>query len=144
VRISAAACAIAIAATTTAVARGDIGVVAVSRTTAHPRDVVYVRVVGYDRPWPRMPLYLVPATRVPQRRACGPNAICEPRAKRPPTRPPYTRIGQVHFRHSGSGVVRFHVPSLIPGRYRFVVYCAPCYRGPGGSLVVNDAQFFIR
>ncbi len=139
------ACSALIAALTlTGPARADIGVLSVSRTRAHPGTLVRVRVAGYNRPRPRLPLYLVAARSAPKHYACGRNAICEPRARRPPSSAPYTRIGRVHFGRSGVGTVQFRVPSLPPGRYRFVLYCAPCYRGPGGSLIVDDLLLLIR
>jgi hypothetical protein len=39
---------------------------------------------------------------------------------------------------SWSGLLRFRVPRIRPGRYDLVVYCASCRRGPGGTLVVNN------
>jgi hypothetical protein len=39
---------------------------------------------------------------------------------------------------SWSGSLRFRVPHVPPGRYQLVVYCDPCHRGRGGTLVVNN------
>jgi hypothetical protein len=125
-------------------AGADIGVIALSRTSVRPGDTVSVRLAGYDRAWPRMPLYLIAAARAPQPVRCGPNAICQPKAKKPPSAPPYRLVGRIHFRRSGTGVVRFRVPKIAAGAYRFVIYCAPCSRGPGGSLITDDIIFGIR
>jgi hypothetical protein len=127
-----------------AAAGADIGVIAVSKASARVGDVVSVRVAGYDRAWPRMPLYLVPTQQAPQPVRCRRNAMCQPKSRRAPEGPPYRFLGRITFRRSGTGVVRFRVPRVAAGTYRFVIYCAPCYRGPGGSLITDDASFAIR
>jgi hypothetical protein len=104
--------------------------------------VVSVTYAGYTHPWPRYPVYLVPASRAPGLVPCQPGALCEPRVKRAPSHAPYTLLGRIRYRPSGTGTLRFQVPKLRPGRYRFVLYCAPCYRGPGGSLIVARAIVF--
>jgi hypothetical protein len=72
--------------------------------------------------------------------------------RRPPRGRPYIAVGRTgctgkhhyvgDFPHgdwsSWSGYLRFRIPRVRPGRYSLVVYCAPCRRGPGGSLIVNN------
>jgi hypothetical protein len=131
----------------TATARADIGLVSVSRTSAHPSELITARFGGYGNEWPRMPVYLVPVTRLPVRYPCtmrnGARAVCEPRVLSPPTHAPYTWLGRIHYAPPTSGRFTFRVPHLAPGAYHFVVYCAPCYRGPGGSLVDTDRAFRV-
>jgi hypothetical protein len=96
----------------------------------------------------REPIYLVPdsyATRT------GLHAFSLPRY-RPPRNAPFRRLGRTvctgRLHNVGdfpdgdwaswSGYLRFRVPRLRPGRYHFVVYCAPCRRGPAASIVVSN------
>jgi hypothetical protein len=90
----------------------------------------------------RMPLFLVTASRAPHPYRCGQNAICAPRSKGPPTGWPYVRLRLLS--RTSAGVTRFRVPTLIPGQYRAVLYCEPCYRGPTGSLIVSGNQLTVR
>ena len=76
--------------------------------------------------------------------ACRTNAICAPFAARPPRRWPFVSIGRIRFAPPANGRLRFHVPRLPSGTYHFVVYCAPCYKGPGGSLIDSGPTFSIR
>jgi hypothetical protein len=115
-------------------ANADIGVLSVTRTSARPGDVVVVRFGGYTREWPRMPAYLVPSARAP-------GAAAFVRAA--PTRWPYAFIGRVHFAPPTLGRLRFRVPRVPSGTYHFVVFCAPCVRGPGGSLVDSSPTFRV-
>jgi hypothetical protein len=39
---------------------------------------------------------------------------------------------------SWNGYLRFSVPHVPAGRYQLVVYCGPCHRGRGGTLIVNN------
>jgi hypothetical protein len=39
---------------------------------------------------------------------------------------------------SWDGYLTFRVPRVAHGRYQLVVYCDPCHRGPGGTLVVSN------
>jgi hypothetical protein len=39
---------------------------------------------------------------------------------------------------SWNGYLSFRVPRLPHGRYQLVVYCDPCHRGRGGTLVVSN------
>jgi hypothetical protein len=73
----------------------------------------------------------------------GVRAGCEPRAHRPPTRAPYIWLGRIHYAAPTSGRFTFRVPHVAPGAYRIVVYCAPCYRGAGGSLIATGPTFRV-
>ena len=131
----------------TASAQADIGLLSVSRTSARPGEVVRARFGGYANEWPRMPVYLVPVARLPVRYPCttrnGARAVCEPRVLRPPVHAPYIWLGRIHYAPPTSGRFTFRVPRIAPGAYHFVIYCAPCYRGPGGSLVDTDKAFRV-
>lgn len=129
-----------------AVARADVGLVSIRRTSGRPGDRIVARFGGYDREWPRMPVYLVPAGRAPHRVPCGdvaPGALCEARVAKPPRGAPYTLLGRIHYAPPTSGRFRFRVPRLAAGAYAFLVYCAPCYKGPGGSLIATGPRFRI-
>jgi hypothetical protein len=131
-------------ATFAATSSADIGLVKVSRTSAPTGAVVFVTYAGYTHPWPHYPLYLVPASRAPGLVACAPDAICDPRVRWPPQHAPYILLGRIRYRQKGTGTLRFRVPNVARGAYRFVLYCAPCYRGPGGTLIVDrDVVFRI-
>ena len=71
---------------------------------------------------------------------------------RPPSGPPYHFLGRFRCTHTdrpqpfGDGgywtaTVTFRVPSVAPGRYELVFYCAMCHPGPGGKLVMNNTYF---
>jgi hypothetical protein len=127
-------------------ALGDIGLVSISRTSGRPGDRVVARFGGYDREWPRMPVYLVPARREPQPAPClgvDARAVCEARVRRPPRGAPYTFVGRIHYAPPLRGRMRFRVPRLAPGWYAILVYCAPCYKGPGGSVIDAGPRFRI-
>jgi hypothetical protein len=51
-----------------------------------------------------------------------------------PQRPLLINLG----RTNRAGHLRFTVPNASPGAYAFVIFCASCYSGEGGSLIVND------
>jgi hypothetical protein len=120
-------------------ARADVGLFSISRTSGRPGDRVVARFGGYDRQWPRFPVYLVPAPRDPQIPAC-----CEARVRHPPRGGRFTFLGRVHYGPPQRGRFLFRVPRLRPGTYGFVLYCAPCYKGPDGSLVSTGPRFRIR
>lgn len=108
---------------------------------------------GAETPPPSFPISLVPIEKVPRLHRCGPKKICTPQASGPPRRAPFTLLGwakPVQAQASGwwhlSGVVHdtvelpryvldFHIPDLRAGVYSYVIYCAACLRGEGGSLI---------
>jgi hypothetical protein len=131
--------ALAVAAAVAGTARADI-VVTLDRTSARPGDLV--RATSSSCCF--LSLYLVPAARVPQPGPCPPpikSGGCEPWSIGPPHRRGWTWLGRL-FPHRPS--VRFRVPNVPAGLYRAVVYCAPCYRGPWGSLIAGAQQLTIR
>ena len=84
-------------------------------------------------------VYLVPNRFAPLPYSCGRNAICRPRATRPPRRP-YVVLGRLRRTRPFIRRQRFRFPvprRVRPGLYRVVLYCPPCYRGRGGSLIVS-------
>lgn len=111
---------------------------------------------GTERPPPSFPVSLVPIEKVPKPYRCGPRRFCTPQAPRPPQRAPFTLLGWAKppaqaqasgRRHLGGGgfghgsveppryVLDFQIPDLRPGVYSYVIYCASCQRGQGGSLI---------
>lgn len=122
-----------------AVALGDIAVISVKPAQARPGDFVTV-VAGAYKAMPPMPLYLVLRSRVRPPHPCGSNALCDTVIPRPPTTAPYRRVGTLDFgRHPCHVQVRFRLPRLVSGVYEFLIYCAPCHRGPGGTLISNPS-----
>ena len=119
-------------------AAADIGLVSIDRTSGRPGERVVARFGGYDRQWPRLPVYLVPAPRNPQIPAC-----CEARVRRAPRGGKFAFLGRIHYGAPQHGRFAFRVPKLRPGTYDFVVYCAPCYKGPDGSLISTGPRFRI-
>jgi hypothetical protein len=89
-------------------------------------------------------LYLVPATLVPRPFDCqmrnGVMAGSAPWSVGPPHRRGWVWVGRF-FPHRPT--FRFRTPALAPGSYRAVVYCAPCYRGPRGSLIAGTQTLRI-
>jgi hypothetical protein len=117
-------------------AKGDIVVVGVDPPRGEPGEIVDLRVGcgGCPRRGLRLPVSLVPMAERPLPERCGHNALCSPRATEPPSDPPFTNLG----RTNRAGHLRFTVPNASPGAYAFVIFCASCYSGEGGSLIVND------
>jgi hypothetical protein len=118
-------------------AGADIGVESVRPERAASGDRVVVRAGSGLRMWERLPVYLVRLEQMPRPAPCGAQAICEPRLSRPPHGPRYVRVATLSFRHARSTTLSFRVPGLAAGRYALVVYCGPCYRGAGGSLITS-------
>lgn len=65
-------------------------------------------------------------------------------ASRPPHLPSFTYLGRAAPAPGPNGpeslevpryVLRFRVPAIAPGSYRYVLYCAGCVAGPLGTLV---------
>jgi hypothetical protein len=116
------------------VASADV-TVSLDRASARPGQVV--RATSSSCCY--LSLYLVPATRVPQPHSCrmrnGVMATCEPWSVGPPHRRGWVWLGRFFPKRSS---FVFHVPPVRPGLYRPVIYCAPCYRGPRGSLIAGS------
>ncbi len=121
-------------------ARADIGIVTVSTTSARPGDVMSLVAEGYlgSKPWRSRPLVMIPV-------ALAPRCCASPRARLSELRPPrYRIIGAIrHWRLlDGTGVnargrVRFRVPTVIPGRYLFGLFCGRCAAGDRGSVIID-------
>jgi hypothetical protein len=110
-------------------ARADIGV-RLDRTSGRPGEWV----VAQSAPL-TLPLYLVPSSIVPPATSChNGTAICEPTSLGAPRRPGWTWLGRFFPTRPR---FRFRVPSVAPGPYRPVIYCAPCVPGPRGSLLAG-------
>ncbi|HEX7293957.1 MAG TPA: hypothetical protein VF259_05390 [Solirubrobacterales bacterium] len=107
---------------------------------------------GVKPPPPSFPVSLVPVERVPKPRRCGPRRICTPETSAPPERAPFTLLGWAKpappaddrwpLGGFGHGTIEppryaldFEIPDLRPGVYSYVIYCAVCQRGEGGSLI---------
>jgi hypothetical protein len=121
----------------TASASADVGVQLIT-TKARAGEIARLRALAPAR----MPLYLVTAARAPHSYRCRKNAICEPRSLGPPSRWPYVRLRVLS--RTRAGVVRARVPAALEaGRYRAVLYCGTCYRGPAGSLIVSGNSLVV-
>jgi hypothetical protein len=124
----------ATAAVAASVAAADIVIIAVRPPAARAGQVVRVEAGAYKAFAHPMPLYLVPVARVPKRS----------RFPAPPRGYPFTRVGSLDFsRHPRHVTMRFRVPRLPRGRYELVIYCDPCRRGPGGTLI-KDVTAVLR
>lgn len=146
-------------------ALADVGVTHVSRSTASAGDRISITLecgfcyppcvgrfghrhpAGYPRgtcmldsgrqPPRGFPISLLPAARTPARRA-----------DEPPHGPPYLPLGAATPPPGGNDpasgdlpryTLRFRLPAAHPARYAFVIYCAACRRGAGGSLIPSGA-----
>jgi hypothetical protein len=107
--------------------------------TAHVGELVEVRAGAGVRMYALLPLYLVAAKSAPPLHACrlrnGSAATCPASSLGPPREASYYRVGTLNVRHANTVLVTFRVPRLAPGRYVYVIYCGPCWRGPRGSLI---------
>ena len=126
----------------TASASADIGIVAVTPSTARPAQIVRVHVSGYLPMHLRsMPIVLVRSDLLPRPYPCKKAAICEPivwrgRLEQPPYRViGFTRDWRRNRLQPDHADARFRVrvPTVAPGRYTLALWCAPCVRGPQGS-----------
>jgi hypothetical protein len=117
-------------------ARADVGVT-LDRTSGRPGELVQATSSALT-----LSLYLAPAATVPRPRSCQDGrAICAPTSLGPPRRAGWTWLGRFFPTRPS---FRFRVPRAEPGLYRAVVYCAPCTRGPRGSLIAGRQLFRIR
>jgi hypothetical protein len=119
----------------------------VRRTQAHPGERMTIwgnGCRGGTRFHLGMRVYLV-AARYQSRYA----DVVKPR---PPDGPPYHFLGRFRCTHTHTpqpwgdggywtGTVSFRVPGVALGRYQLVLYCDPCHKGPGGTLVLNNWYF---
>lgn len=111
-----------------------------SKTHAHVGDVIYLKAGAGIRMYALLPLYLVSTKDALLPTPCtfkGADGICEPRVEAPPRGGKYHRIGTLNVRHANDVTISFRVPKLAPGIYLYVLYCGPCYKGRGGSLIAQ-------
>ena len=113
-------------------------------SVAHVGDVVRLQAGAGIRMYALLPLYLVAANRAPALHGCklrsGSAAICPTTSVGPPHGGRYHRIATLNVRHANTVRVSFRVPRLAPGRYVYVLYCGPCWRGAPGSLIAFSSS----
>jgi hypothetical protein len=114
-------------------AQADVGV-ELDKTRARPGE--RVRATGHPY---FLSLYLAPESTVPPLQPCGNGELCRPTSLGPPKRKGWIWLGRFFPTRA---TFHFRVPAVRPGRYRPVVYCAPCVRGPSGSLIAGD-RFYV-
>jgi hypothetical protein len=111
-------------------------------TTVRVGSRVQVQAGAGVRMYALLPLYLVAARYAPPLHPCklrnGHPATCPATSLGPPSSSRYHRIGTLNVRHVNTVRVSFRVPRLADGRYVYVIYCGPCWRGPRGSLISFD------
>jgi hypothetical protein len=111
-----------------------------SKTRAHVGDVIHLKAGAGIRMYALLPLYLVSTKDALLPIPCtfkGADGICEPRVAAPPRGGKYHRIGTLNVRHANDVTITFRVPKLAPGKYLYVLYCGPCYKDRGGSLIAQ-------
>jgi hypothetical protein len=113
----------------------------VTPTRAHTGDLVQVFAAGYlgARPWPALPVIMVPAAQAPTTSAC---VDCVPQILLPISlrQPRLVVLGSISkWRSSGfdggAGSLTFRVPAIEPGVYQLLLFCNRCVTGPEGSLI---------
>jgi hypothetical protein len=108
--------------------------------SAHVGELVHVQAGAGERMYALLPLYLVAAPDAPPVHSCslrnGQPATCPSTSLGPPHRANYHHIATLNVRHANTVHVVFRVPRLAAGRYVYVLYCGPCWRGARGSLIV--------
>jgi hypothetical protein len=143
-------------------AKGDIGIVKAGPAAGQPGDLVEVTVgCGFcygpcpardvtcnistaTRGPAAWPILLVP-NRVPLTpHRCGPDALCPPASLGLPRRSPFIYLGLASRRivpyddeSRARYRLRFRIPALKPGLYKFVIYCGVCSEGAQGSLIAE-------
>jgi hypothetical protein len=111
-----------------------------SKTRAQVGEVIHLKAGAGIRMYALLPLYLVSTKDALLPTPCrfrGRDGICEPRAGAPPRGGKYHRIGTLNVRHANDVTITYRVPKLAPGKYLYVLYCGPCYKGRGGSLIAQ-------
>ena len=132
------------------VAMADLGVEKVSRSGGEPGAKVTLSVgcgacsaIGVEVPPSSFPISLVPADEVPRPHRCGPNALCPPRVRAVPRRPPFTYLGEARLRRGKRDrailryVLDFTIPKLPAGVYTYVIYCDSCLDGKAAALITE-------
>jgi hypothetical protein len=114
-----------------------------SKARARVGDVVRVQAGAGLQFYALLPLYLVRQDLAPRAQPCtvnGQDGFCAPKEPDVPRGGIYHRIGTINVRHSNVSTITYRVPKLQPGVYVYVIYCGPCYDGPGGSVIVFDQR----
>jgi hypothetical protein len=123
---------------------GAIVVKRVVPASVHPGGTARVYVEGYlgARPWPSMPLVIVPVGDAPQPSICADGSVCGPLALPSAlSAAPFVLLGSIRRWHvvryggGGAGSLLFKVPSVAPGAYNVLLFCDRCVPGPSGSLI---------
>ncbi len=90
-------------------------------------------------------IWLTPSAHPLDRNRLGPS--------RPPHLPSFTYLGRAERAPDPNApdshgvpryVLRFRVPALAPGSYKYVLYCAGCLDGPQGTLIESGPAPPIR
>jgi hypothetical protein len=137
---------IATASMVAASARADVAVTSRSPAAVVPGDPATVRIgSGVPRSPASFAVSLVRVDRAPKPVRCGPNAICEPAWLGVPRGGRFTYLGRAKLTASPRPYdhrygLHFRVPHIGPGRYAFVVYCASCFPGRFGSLIIDALE----
>ena len=125
----------------------DVGIRDLRPRAARVGDLVRVTAGGYlgPKPWPSMPVALVPLRKAPRPRPCmNGRAICRPTLRYSAlAQPPFALLGSVRrwrrdpvAKEHGTGSLVFRVPRVGSGRYVVGLFCAECVAGPRGSLII--------
>jgi hypothetical protein len=92
---------------------------------------------------------LVPLSKAPEPRQCGPRAVCSPNTLAPPRHAPYAFLGLAVPPPAGNNpehgdppryLLHFTIPSLPSASYAYVIWCDACLRGKRGSLLSVSAS----
>lgn len=96
------------------------------------------------KPPAAFPVWLTPLRHSLASYRCGSDDACAPGSSRPPHLPSFIYLGRAVRAlgpdPAGRGGIpryrlRFQVPSVPPGRYKYVIFCDVCVAGPRGSLI---------
>jgi hypothetical protein len=148
-------------------ARADIGFESASRAAAAPGDPVRVTVgcgfclphcvgepgerhppgrgdgacmLGHrSGPPASFPVWLTASDTPLEPHRCGPRMLCPPESARPPRLPSFVHLGRAaHRGESPHYDLRFRVPDVPAGAYKYVLYCDTCVDGPRGNLLESS------
>lgn len=92
---------------------------------------------------------VVPQSKAPRPRRCGPHSVCLPELSAPPRRHPFTFLGLAVPPPGGNNpehgdppryFLHFAIPDLQPGHYAYVIWCGACKAGNDGVLLSFPAS----
>ena len=130
-------------------AMADLGVEKASRSGGKPGESVELTLgcgacsAAGAQPIASFPISLVPVGEVPRPHRCGPKALCPPRVRAVPQRPPFTYLGEARLRRGKEDrailryVLDFTIPRLPAGSYTYVIYCDSCVDGRAAALITE-------